>query len=357
MDDLKKIKDNQLLENFSHLVLREREATVSVVAHLAEIDRRKLYAREGYSSLFAYIKDKFNYSGSSAYRRIQAARLSCRFPEILDLLIPGKLNLLSICLIEPHMTTKNGKNLIQQVIGKTKEQIEYLLANQFPRMEKTEDRIRRLPVIKREVPVDEVLEQTDKPNNPDIAASGATVGQECTQFKQTKLVEIRRVKLECVIDEAVAKKLERARDLLRAKYPKGRLEDILNEALDSLLDKKDPERKIERVQKKEEQKKLSHQNARKDLAPLNSHTRYIPAHLKQEVWKRDRGVCTFVSSNGRRCNEKGNLHLDHIRPFALGGETDKENLRLLCRAHNHYRAQQTFGIYPPFKTLLARTPY
>ena len=72
---LKKLSDQKLLENFSQIVHCERKAITQVVIHLAEIYDRRLYVREGYSSLFSYIKDKFNYSGSSAYRRIQAAKL------------------------------------------------------------------------------------------------------------------------------------------------------------------------------------------------------------------------------------------------------------------------------------------
>lgn len=283
------------------------------------------------------------------------ARLSLRFPEIMDLLVMGKLNLLAICLIEPHMTVKNGlkngKKLIEQAIGKTKEELEYLLANQFQKIEKTEDRIRRLPVIRRVVSVNtntHPQSMRDIPKNIFHALEdrghliGPTVGQKSTKHEQTQTIEIRRVKLECVVDEAVAKKLERAKDLLRVKYPKGGLNDILNEALDALLDKKDPSRKLFRKksapisQNKTNQNKL---NQNKETT-----TRHIPAPIRRQVWQRDTGQCSYKSPNGKRCGERGNLHLDHVRPFALGGKHSKENLRLLCRTHNLYRAQQTFGI-------------
>jgi len=41
-NDLSKIKDNQLLDNFSHVVRQERESIALVVAHLAEIDNEKV---------------------------------------------------------------------------------------------------------------------------------------------------------------------------------------------------------------------------------------------------------------------------------------------------------------------------
>ena len=146
----------------------------------------------------------------------------------------------------------------------------------------------------------------------------------------TQVIEIRRVKLECVVDEAVAKKIERAKQILRHKYPKGKLEDILNEALDLLLEKKDPQRKFQKMTRKAAAK------------PFKTSTRYLSTALKKEVWLRDQGMCTYIGKNGKACTEQGGLHYDHIHPFALGGQATPENIRLLCQSHNLYRAQQTF---------------
>jgi hypothetical protein len=39
----------------------------------------------------------------------------------------------------------------------------------------------------------------------------------------------------------------------------------------------------------------------------------------------------------------GALEFDHIRPHADGGGATVDNVRLLCRRHNQYEAQQFFG--------------
>jgi hypothetical protein len=62
----------------------------------------------------------------------------------------------------------------------------------------------------------------------------------------------------------------------------------------------------------------------------NINSRYIPRHVKREVFKRDQGQCTYVAPDGVRCNERRYLQIDHIKPFALGGETILSNLRLTC---------------------------
>ncbi len=67
-------------------------------------------------------------------------------------------------------------------------------------------------------------------------------------------------------------------------------------------------------------------------------SRYIPAPVRREVWRRDGGCCSYVDPHsGRRCGSRFLLELDHIVPFALGGGAEPGNLRLRCRAHHRYR--------------------
>ena len=72
--------------------------------------------------------------------------------------------------------------------------------------------------------------------------------------------------------------------------------------------------------------------------------RTIPAATRRCVWRRDAGACTFVDpETGQRCGSRHLLQIDHIQPFAMGGANSAENLRLLCAAHNRYRARKAVG--------------
>jgi len=71
--------------------------------------------------------------------------------------------------------------------------------------------------------------------------------------------------------------------------------------------------------------------------------RTIPAEVKRAVWERDGGQCTFVSDTGQRCPARSRLEFDHADPVARGGAATVERMRLLCRAHNEYAAECTFG--------------
>ena len=68
-----------------------------------------------------------------------------------------------------------------------------------------------------------------------------------------------------------------------------------------------------------------------------------PAHVKRAVWERDRGQCTFIGETGRRCSARSLLEFDHIDEVARGGEATTDRMRLRCRGHNQFTAEQTFG--------------
>jgi hypothetical protein len=73
-------------------------------------------------------------------------------------------------------------------------------------------------------------------------------------------------------------------------------------------------------------------------------SRYIPASVRRRVYQMSGGQCCYVNAaNGHRCAERRYLEVDHIKPYALGGQHDVENLQILCRAHNMMRARETYG--------------
>jgi len=78
--------------------------------------------------------------------------------------------------------------------------------------------------------------------------------------------------------------------------------------------------------------------------PSPKRNRRYPAAVTRAVFLRDGKQCTYVSPDGRRCGARRCLELDHIEPWAVGGESTIENSRLRCRAHNQRHARQYFGV-------------
>jgi hypothetical protein len=69
--------------------------------------------------------------------------------------------------------------------------------------------------------------------------------------------------------------------------------------------------------------------------PGQTHTRYISAAVRHEVWTRDKCRCAFEGPRGR-CRETGRLEFHYLQPFTEGGPATVANLSLRCRAHNGY---------------------
>ena len=72
-------------------------------------------------------------------------------------------------------------------------------------------------------------------------------------------------------------------------------------------------------------------------------SRHIPNAVRREVVARDDLRCTFISSEGVRCNERGLLQLHHEDPFSRGGPATTSNIRVMCASHNQLLAERDFG--------------
>jgi hypothetical protein len=60
-----------------------------ILSRIAEVDERKLYLEEGYSSMHAFCVGELHYSEGAAFKRIGAARAARRFPQLFDAVAEG----------------------------------------------------------------------------------------------------------------------------------------------------------------------------------------------------------------------------------------------------------------------------
>ena len=96
---LVEVDSDQLVAALFKLVRREHDLLSDLLAHLAELDERRLYLDLGYSSLFAYCTEQFEFCPASAGRRIAAARLCRTYPELFGRVAQGELQLTVLCLL------------------------------------------------------------------------------------------------------------------------------------------------------------------------------------------------------------------------------------------------------------------
>src|SRR6187399_2895079 len=142
---LVELGNSELLAGLSELARRSNELSAQLLAHLVELEVRMLHLELGFSSLFAYCVEALGMSEGTAGRRVTAARVCRRFPEVFERIARGELHLCALCTLAPHLTQQNAVELFDASKGKTRRRIEELLAARFPRPD-VRQQIRRSPV-------------------------------------------------------------------------------------------------------------------------------------------------------------------------------------------------------------------
>lgn len=304
------VSDAVLLRDLATLMARDRMTTAEILAHIAEVDARRLYAPAGYSSMHAYCVGELGLSEDAAFKRIQAARAARQFPELFAAVADGRLHLVCVCLLAPHLNPSNSKELIQGASGKRKLEIEEWLAH----------RLAPAPI---EFKVGEVA--------PAQVEAGDQGSSACTEVAPAQVEPLGSKRSETLWVRAKLSrtKLRYAQALLSHALPSGDLDHVLDRALDALI------RQLER--------RKAGIAARPRQARPSVRKRHVPAQVRRDVWERDGGQCTFVGANGKRCGERRLLEFDHIEPVARGGEATIQNIRLRCRTHNQFEAERAFG--------------
>ncbi|PYQ21546.1 MAG: hypothetical protein DMF79_07915 [Acidobacteria bacterium] len=338
----------------------KRVATLNLVAHLAELDARRLYLGAGFSSLFMYCATVLRLSEHEAYNRIEAARTARRYPIILDMLGEGAVNLTTVRLLAPHLSNDNHEELLGVASGRSKREVEELLARQFPRPE-VPSSIRKLPVpaptrVPARPPAADTsrAEEADEPRSvgaslPAAAALLPPVFAPPAQHRPalTPLADDRYV-IRFTATAGTREKLRLAQDLLRHAIPTGDLGEIFDRALTALVEKLARE-------------KLAATERPRASRVTKISSRHIPAEVRRAVWLRDGGRCGFVGKGGRRCAERSFLEFHHVQPYAVGGQATVDNIALRCRAHNAYEADLFYGSRKPRRNELvperARLPH
>ena len=132
---LSHLSDETLLRGLAALVSQDRATTAALLAHIAEVDERRLYLPAGYDSMFSYCVGELHLSEEAAFKRIHAARTARRFPAIFVAVAEGRLHLSAVVMLAPHLTEGNADELLAAATHQTKSGIERLLAERFPRPE------------------------------------------------------------------------------------------------------------------------------------------------------------------------------------------------------------------------------
>ena len=325
---LSHLSDQSLLRELRSLVSQDRATTALLIAHLGEVDSRRLYAPAGYPSMYEYCLRELRFSEQTAFKRIRVARVARQFPVVYGMLADGRLNLSAVVMLTGYLMSENGEDLLAAAANQGRAGIERLIAERFPRPD--------LPSLV--APVEPLMSpfgvsaRTVKFSPTELPAPASTVAPSpAPPAPPARVAPLapQRFGVQFTVDQETHDDLLYAQALLGHAVPSGDVAQVFARALKTLIAKL-------------EQQKFAKTDRPRPCRP-SEHARQVPASVKRAVWERDGGRCTFVSESGHRCEARTRLEFDHVEPVATGGHATVQGLRLRCRAHNQLEAERAFG--------------
>src|SRR5882724_7241778 len=204
---LSEVSDGELQGRLKELLRAGSRTEARIVAHLAEVDARRLHLL-GSPSLFQYCRVELGLSESEAWYRICAARAGRKFPLVFELLEKRELHLTAVALLAKYLTPENHCELLAEARGQTKQQILENLARRWPKVD-VSSHVRQIPTR---------------------AVSAGPTGTLEPRSAETYCLQLN-------ISRELKAKLEEARDLMSHANPNGDLAVVVHRALDLLIDK------------------------------------------------------------------------------------------------------------------------
>ncbi|MBT9560606.1 MAG: HNH endonuclease [Myxococcales bacterium] len=328
----KRLSDSELTGELASCARRERAALAALLGYLGQFDERKVYAAAGFTSTTAYAVYHFGWSEASSWKRIQAARLCVRFPVLLGVIADGGLHLSGVCMLAPITNEETLPRILVDAPGLKRWELQMYV-----------DALRR-----------ELMPPETLPPSPPfqldlsvVAAVNAETDRYCAapvtqpapeppdpRWRRPLLPPPRSSTthpLGVKVDAAFEGTLARARALL-AHTDAGRDDAVLLKRALELL--------IETEERRRFGSKSSRSRAGGSTPKARRERQTVPVVVRNEVFVRDGGRCTFTSDDGHVCGSDYLLQLHHRVPWAKGGADTVENLTLHCATHNQLEAER-----------------
>ncbi|MFH0899946.1 MAG: hypothetical protein V2A73_04880, partial [Pseudomonadota bacterium] len=226
-----------------HLAEVERSVTANLLRHLVEYDRRHLYIADGFHNLWEYCLKVFRLSESEIGLRLQVVKAIKSHPELLAAFERREMTLSAIGRLAPHLTEENKEQLIESAKGKTRAEVEALVAD---------------VTVKAAIQVCRTEEALLGAQSPSLFEAGPVeqssepTRAQCAQWARERNpdsitpVSADDWKVSFVASTQIIQWLEQGRMLLAAQCPEARLEDVFGALLELFLQKADPARRAAR---------------------------------------------------------------------------------------------------------------
>ncbi len=318
------LSDSALTARAYDMCKNEREQLVDFVWVLVALHKRKVVLAMGFSSLFAFCTEYLGLSKGETWRRTEAAKLFARFPLVSEYLFDRRLTLETLVELRDVLEEARLQELLDRAAGRTLEEVEQLVVTLKPQPAPP-DLFRKLPAPRAEA----VPKQLEFGLGPGRVEGSREVPAPERPAGTIKPISAEQHVLRITVSADFKADLDALKEELSHKLPGGTLEELLHDCVRERL-------KVCRRRRRGAGRKTT-----VDRPPR--HSRDYPAAVRNGVWKRDGGQCTFVGITGHRCSSRYRLQFHHLDPHGKGGVVSVENLTLRCQAHNLYAAEQDYG--------------
>jgi hypothetical protein len=373
---LELLEARQLRDALKNLLRREQAAMADFLVALADFDRRRGWEALGHANLFAFLPVELRLSKSAAFYRKSAAELLQGFPEVIEPLRDGRHCLSTVAELAKVLTDENRDVVAPRFFGLSAREAQELVAELQPRqvpstrmvVTRVLDRSVAPAACTAEHPLTLAFRSESVPPFGDAPAlltsdfANGGGGRPLTRRDEIEPLTADLRRLHVTVSRRFLEKLTAARDGLSHAIPGATTEQVLEDARDLLLEKQarargqvkrprnTPPVTVPRVGATGAAPGAQRNPPPLALAPTDpppprraGPREAIPAAVKRAVWARDGGRCSWLLDGGGVCASTNRLELDHLVPWAMGGEATVANLRLTCARHNRLAARQAFG--------------
>src|SRR5262245_17261306 len=97
----------ELRQELARQLAAEHGPTIETIFLIADIDRRRTYVEEGFSSTWDYLRRVFNQSDTMIHYRLSCARAVNRFPQVIEPLRSGRICMTTLATLMEGMNESN----------------------------------------------------------------------------------------------------------------------------------------------------------------------------------------------------------------------------------------------------------
>lgn len=296
LDAIRSLSDTEVVRDLDGLAEHDRHLKAAIVAHLVVFKERAIHLDMGYSSIVDYCVDRLRCSKDTAYKRAAAVKVAMANGRVIEWLAEGEMTLSGLIALAPHA---DDGDLVAQARGKSKRQIQHLVAARHPDANWNRFQTRVRPV-----------------------AEGLS-------------------KLEMTVPNGFVELIDQALDIDSHIDPGRNIVELLSRALGVYVAR----RKRERFAVTDRPRAAPDKPGQNAPGPHNAirdvQHKTVPAAQVRAAYETAAGRCEYVSPDNRRCSATALLEVDHVVPRALGGGHDQ--IRIYCDAHNQRAAELELG--------------